>query len=558
MTLRKRLFLLSLIPLVLSSAIILLIVSQMVSLNASGEEDVEILTDLEKLNSELLIIQQSLSNFSLSPTENNRLTTQNQLEQTALLITELGSEMPQSAMENQLMTIQNKYEQLESEANDALDQRDIAEASRQAARTGGITNDIYYLQILADDWYGNKLAETARQISIIVVISLSAIAVIIVISMTAATMISKRITKPLHHMLTQASMVAEGDLTVEIPEQSVNSRFEIDLLSHSFREMILSLRDTVMSVEKTSSRVADFSKDVSGKISELEESGQQIAASTDDLARGSQAISEDIQSTSEKMIELNQTFTESEALAVRSAEKGRQALSAVTTGRDSLERQQAFTVENTEAAFLISQELESFAAFTTEIQDAATFVKEIADQTNLLALNAAIEAARAGEQGKGFAVVADEVKKLAGQSAEATEKITAMVRNIQNGMSGITAAASTGQRVSAEQLKSMNLTELAFEEIAVKVQEIDHELHSLTGSMKQSSAYTSEVTAAMENVSAVTEETAAGTEEISASAEEQQISFGKVRESILHLQEMSHTMEHQMSRFKLPTNGDES
>lgn len=558
MTLRKRLFLLSLIPLVLSSAIILFIVWQMVSLNASGEEDVEILTDLEKLNSDLLIIQQSLSNFSLSPTENNRLSTENQLEQTTGLLTELESVMPESSLEDQLLTIRNKYDQLVSESEAALSEGNIAEASRQSARTGGIINDIYYLKVLADDWYGNKLDETARQISIIVLISLGAIVVIIVISLIAAALISKRITKPLHQMLTQASKVAEGDLTVEVPLQSADTKFEIERLSHSFREMILSLRETVSSVENTSSRVADFSKDVSGKISELEESGQQIAASTDDLARGSQAISEDIQSTSEKMIELNQTFTESEALSVRSAEKGNQALSAVKKGRNSLKRQQAFAVENTEAASLISQKLTTFAAFTTEIQDAATFVKEIADQTNLLALNAAIEAARAGEQGKGFAVVADEVKKLAGQSAEATEKITAMVLNIQDGMNGITAAASTGQRISSEQLESMNLTELAFEEIAGKVQDIDQELHSLTNSMKQSSAYTSEVTAAMENVSAVTEETAAGTEEISASAEEQQISFGKVRESILHLQEMSRTMEQQMSRFKLPTDGDKS
>ncbi|MBM7580728.1 methyl-accepting chemotaxis protein [Jeotgalibacillus terrae] len=558
MTLRKRLYLLSLIPLILSTAIILFIVWQMVSLNSSGEEDAKVLTDLEQLNSELLIIQQSLANFSLSPTENNRLTTQNQMDQTFILIDELTDSLPSQALNNQVMKVRNKFEELEYAAGTALDQGDVAEASRQSARVGGIINDIWYLQVLADDWYSNKLAETAGQISLIVTISLSAIALIIAISIAAATIISNRITRPLHTMLSQASRVAEGDLTVDIPEDSDQSKFEISRLARSFREMIISLRTTVQSVDHTSTNVAAFAKDVSGKISELEESGIQIAASTDDLAKGSQAISEDIQSTSEKMTELNQTFTESESLAGRSAEKGSQALTAVKTGRESLERQKSFTLENSEASQLISKELAAFSSFTSEIQEAAGFVKDIADQTNLLALNAAIEAARAGEQGKGFAVVADEVKKLAMQSAEATDKINIMVRNIQSGMTGMTEAAAKGQTLSSEQLHSMGLTEQAFEEIAQSVQEIDRELHSLTSSMKQSAAYTAEVTAAMENVSAVTEETAAGTEEISASADEQQVSFGRVRESIMRLQDMSHNMQQEMSRFKLPTDGDKS
>ncbi|MDZ5713406.1 methyl-accepting chemotaxis protein [Jeotgalibacillus haloalkalitolerans] len=555
MKLSKRLYLLSLIPLILSTVIILFIVWQMVSLNASGEDDAEILTDLEKLNSELLIIQQSLSNFSLSPTENNRLTTQNQMDQTLVLMDELQSKLPEADLKEQLSTVQDKFIQLKDSSGEALNQGDIAEASRQSARTGGVINDVFYLKVLSDDWYRNKLATSEQQISMIVWVSMIAVAAIIVISVTAATIISKRITRPLNKMLNQASRVAKGDLTVDVPAQSGNSRFEIHLLANSFREMILSLRQTVESVDQSSSRVSAFANEVSGKVNELEESGNQIAASTDDLARGSQSISEDIQSTSEKMAELNQTFIKSETLTERSADKGHQALMSVTDGRESLSRQKRFTIENTEAASLISRELSAFSAFTDEIQDAAKFVKEIADQTNLLALNAAIEAARAGEQGKGFAVVADEVKKLAGQSADATEKITSMVMNIQNGMSGITDAAATGQRLSAEQLESMNLTEQAFEDIAQKVREIDHELKSLTISMKQSSSYTSEVTAAMENVSAVTEETAAGTEEISASAEEQQVSFGKVRESMMQLQEMSLTMQQKMQHFKLPTSG---
>ncbi|TFE01213.1 methyl-accepting chemotaxis protein [Jeotgalibacillus sp. R-1-5s-1] len=556
MTLKKRLFLLALIPLILSTAIILFIVWQMVSMSSAGENDVDILTDIEALNSDMLIIQQSLANFSLSPTENNRLNTQNQLMETESFIEDLLSRLPNGEQSEQLSLIQSKFSDLTFTAGESLDQGNVSETNRQAARVGGILNDLYLLTVLADDWYAASVNETARQISFIVIFSLSAVAVIVIVSLITSMIISKRITDPLNRMLTQASRVAEGDLTVEIEESAKKSKFEIHLLNQAFSNMMLNLRDTVLSIHEVSDQVAGFAEDVSKKIVHLEESGSQIASSTEELAKGSQSISEDIQDTSERMTVLQSTFQQSEELTSRSAVKGNEALKAVQNGQESLEQQKHFTKEAATASSSIKKELETFSAFTSEIQEAAEFVREIADQTNLLALNAAIEAARAGEQGKGFAVVANEVKKLANHSSDATDKITSMVLNIQNGMSGILDAAVQGEKLSSHQLSSMNETESSFKQIASRVQSIDSELSTLVNSMQESMTYTVDVTSAIENISAVTEQTAAGTEEISASADEQQLAFKEVSQAIHQLQEMSLRMQSQLNQFKIPNRGE--
>ncbi|MEW9500754.1 methyl-accepting chemotaxis protein [Jeotgalibacillus marinus] len=554
MTLRKRLFLLALIPLVLSTIIIAFIVYQMNTMSSASENDVDVLVDIESLNSEFLFIQQALVNFSLSPNEGNRLNTQNQILATEESIEELSSIMPTENQKEQLAIIQAKYEDLIFAAGGALDTAEVSETNRQASRVAGITNDLYLLKILADDWYSATATATEQRISFIVWFAFIGVTAIIVLSVILSFTIARKITTPLNKMVVNARKVASGDLTVELAKVGTkkSSAFEIDLLNESFNVMILNLQDTVYSVKLTKDRITSFTSDISEKMVHLSESSSQVAASTEELASGSQSISEDVQSTAELMSHMNTDFQDSVAISEQSSDKGHEALDSVETGRNSLNRQQQYARDLAESSTSIKKAIDQFASFTDEIQGAAIFVREIADQTNLLSLNAAIEAARAGEAGKGFAVVANEVKKLADDSSQATDKISVMVQNIQNGIGAITVAADTGQSLSEKQLDSMDETESAFQTIATRVQVIDDQLRSLVDSMKKSSNRSAQVVEAIENISAVSEQTAAGTEEISASTNEQLRAFEEMNAHVQTLHEMSNEMQYLLDHFTLP------
>ncbi|KIL47205.1 methyl-accepting chemotaxis protein [Jeotgalibacillus soli] len=553
MKLQNHLFLLALIPLILSTAIVTFIIYQMVTMTSSSETDVDVMLEVESLNSDLVIIQQALANFSLNPNEGNRLSAQNLILETEKSLKQLTSILANEEQRTQLEGISVKFDAFSFDAGEALDTGNNTEANRQSIRVSGIVNDVHLLKIQTIDWYNASIAGTQERISFIVKFSLTAIVVIIIVTLCVSYFISRRITAPLNRMVKNARLVASGDLTVELmtTESKSKSKFEIDLLNKSFNDMILNLRQTVFSIEKISDRVTGFANDVSHKMENISESSSQVSASTEELAKGSQSISEDVQSTAELMAQMNQDFQKSVQISEEASIQGTQALESVQVGRSTLNQQQQYAHELASSSKAIKESIDQFAAYTGEIRGAAIFVKEIAEQTNLLSLNAAIEAARAGEAGKGFAVVANEVKKLAEDSANATEKITIMVQNIQQGINRIMAASNTGQSLSEKQVVSMTETEASFQTISVRVELIHNQLGTLADSMEQSAKRTEQVISAIENISAVSEETAAGTEEISASTDEQLKSLEDMRQNIQTLNSMTYEMQQQLELFTL-------
>lgn len=181
----------------------------------------------------------------------------------------------------------------------------------------------------------------------------------------------------------------------------------------------------------------------------------------------------------------------------------------------------------------------------------AQTVSDIAGQTNLLSLNAAIEAARAGESGKGFAVVAEEIRKLADGSAKATAQIFDMVKQIEDGITSITGAVTTGVALADRQQELMEKTSESFAHIEQKAAHIKAELTQLDGRIIESKQLGEQVLHHAESISAVVQETAAGSEEISASALEQLSSFHKMAESVNNLVSLTERLNDQVRRFTL-------
>lgn len=551
MNLRSRLLIIAIIPLLLSTLIIGFMISQLVSMQSSAKDDVQVLLLVEDIQGELVVAKQALSNYTFNQSEANKTEALTQLQYIKEQITSLSKVIRVAEQKEVLGKVQEKFDALSSEVDAGFGSNDPSSIKRQSIRISGILNDMYLLDKQTGEWYDGMLQQTEKKIQFVVIFSIIAIVLLIVLSSLSSWFLARRIAKPLREVVDHAVKVADGDLTVEVGDVKENSSYELDQLKSAFALMISNVRQTVQSIEQVGERVTGFTAEVSGHMINLREISNQVAVSTEELARGSQSVSEDIQSTAGSMGSMNEEFSRVQEKTEQSSQAGSAALDSVQTGRVSLEKQVELASQLSTSTDHIKTSVQGFTQFAGQIEEAARSVREIADQTNLLALNAAIEAARAGEAGKGFAVVADEVRKLADDSTKATERITTMVSHMKKGIATIVEATDLGYELSNQQQSSMKETESSFEMISKNVMAINEQLDALVSGMKTSSSMSASVISAIENISAVTEETAAGTEEISASTDAQLQAFEQVNEKMELLQELTVEMKKELAKFQL-------
>lgn len=553
MRLHSRLLIIAILPLIFSTVIIGLMIGQLLSLQSSAKADVQILLKVEELQGEMIIAKQALSNYTFNATDANKLEALQLVEKVESNINQLSGFLREKEHIIILDKVTEKFEELSSEVHTAFQQDNKAVIKRQSIRISGVLNDMHLLEKRTNEWYESLLVKTEKKIQFAVTFSIIGSLLLIIVSGLLSWILAKRITKPLNELVNQAVRVADGDLTISLEELDAkeNSKYEIDQLKQAFSFMITNLKKTIQSIELVGDKVNHFTNEVSSYMDNLQESSTQVAVSTEELAKGSQAISEDIQSTANLMGQMNEQFEDVHDKTSQSSEASLHTLDSVIKGRLSLEKQGEIAKELLASSKQIKMSVEEFAQFTGQIEGASKSVREIAEQTNLLALNAAIEAARAGEAGKGFAVVAEEVRKLADDSTKATHLISTMVTNIKNGITSIVEATELGHQLSSQQEQNMNDTEASFETILEHVSAINLQLNTLLTTVTDSKEMSSQVISSVENISAVTEETAAGTEEISASTDAQLSSFEQVNEKVGQLRTLTEEMKVELGRFRV-------
>lgn len=279
-----------------------------------------------------------------------------------------------------------------------------------------------------------------RTIKIFIAIILAGL----LIGIGAAVFIARNIAVPLHTSIVHLNAVADGDLTQSIPEGLTKREDEVGLVVQTLQKMQASLQMVLKNVHTEADNSVAMVMEVQKLVGELNDSAQDMSAVTEEMAAGMEetaASTVNLQNLSDqirgKVREDAQKAQESERYTEEIAKRASGLKKTMSESVEQAQRVYADTKGSVEEAIQSVKVVENIGVLTEDIT-------AIAEQTNLLALNAAIEAARAGEHGRGFAVVADEVRKLAEQSHTTAEKIqeltgqvTGAVQNLSEGAFGL-------------------------------------------------------------------------------------------------------------------------
>lgn len=396
----------------------------------------------------------------------------------------------------------------------------------------------------------DKVTASAKStVSLTQTITISAIILATIIAIIILIYVRRAITNPLVKVVEAANLIAEGDLTHE--DMKTRSKDEIGQLSLAFNKMKTNLHVLIknvqsnaehltMAAEELSASTEEMtatSEDIAYRISETAETAATSASASNESAKAMDETAAGIQRIAESTQALNQNAEESATTALNGSKTVEKAQSQMKVIKDS--------------TTLVNDLVQKLSKQSEEIGNITQVITNITDQTNLLALNAAIEAARAGEHGKGFAVVADEVRKLAEESKVSASKIVELTNIIKADTENVEKAVSNSLSSVSEGVEIITESGIAFNTIQDAIHSMNDQISDISAASQQISASAEQVAASIVEISNGSTSASDNVQMVAAAVQEQTATMVGVNDVAVDLADKSIELQELIKKFKV-------
>jgi len=445
---------------------------------------------------QLILVRLEVRRYMSEPSEQTEQATLRQLDSALEQARQLTRVLPDEGARLQ------QFEQAVLAYRDAVTQvkaanADIALARKEMTAQGYeiVSNSEALYQIQLD----RRDAESASARNLQLIATLLAL----LVGIAAALLITRQIVRPLRETMAVVERIAAGDLT---HEQRVTRRDELGVLQQGIQRMGTTLRELISGIRDGVTQIASAAEELSAVTEQTSAGANNQKSETDQVATAMHEMATTVQEVARNAEHASEAATDADRQARAGDQVVGQAIAQIEKLAGEVQR-------STEAMAQLQQE-------SQKIGSVMDVIKSVAEQTNLLALNAAIEAARAGEAGRGFAVVADEVRGLAQRTQKSTEEIEELVAGLQAGTQQV-ANVMLGSRSLTD--SSVELTRKAgtsLESITRVVSDIQSMNQQIAAAAEQQSAVAEEISRSILSVRDVSEQTASASEETAASSVE--------------------------------------
>ncbi|MHB1451619.1 MAG: methyl-accepting chemotaxis protein [Coriobacteriia bacterium] len=358
----------------------------------------------------------------------------------------------------------------------------------------------------------------------------------------------RRVLEPLRDLGVVLVEAGRGDLTVQATAPHDD---EIGLLVSESNSLISSLSGIALQLRTSAESVSNMATQLSASSQEISASSMEISTSVQQVAHGAELQSRKVEETSSAIESISEAVTQIADRAMQASRTSDAAAQYALQGEQSNDQAMAKINEALDAIMTLAASVEKLGKRSSEIGHIVDVITTIADQTNLLSLNAAIEAARAGESGRGFSVVAEEVRKLAEGSGKAAEQIGELIKEVQVETSTALKYMEIGTtevRLGAEVVNHSGEALRQITDAVTKTAELAQDIADTTARQAKRA---SEIDRAMHDIAAVVEENAASAQETAAATEQQTACMEEISSSAQDLADMAHRLEESATQFKI-------